>query len=78
MLALAPIVTKRGPTDMKEAIPCIKCGGKGTLIARPNIYTLQGELYTVDCEDCGNSTSDEYVQTQKAIEQWNIENTVKP
>ena len=41
---------------------------------RPHIYTLVGELYTVDCEDCSNSTDQEHALPEEAIEQWNCAN----
>ena len=59
---------------MTDTIPCKKCGGDGHLVGRPNIYTLVGELYTVDCEDCSNSTDQEHALPEEAIEQWNCAN----
>ena len=58
---------------MTDAIPCKKCGGDGHLVCRPNIYTLVGELYTVDCVACDNTTNDEHAEPAEAIEQWNAE-----
>ena len=60
-------------STLPDTIPCKKCGGEGHLVCRPNIYTLEGDLYTVDCEDCDNSTNDEHAEPAKAIEQWNAE-----
>lgn len=59
---------------MTETKTCKKCGGEGHLVCRPNIRTLIGELYTVDCEDCYNTTANEHADPEKAIEQWNSVN----
>lgn len=59
---------------MNETKTCKKCGGEGHLVCRTNIYTLVGDLYTVDCEDCDNSTLGEHPDPEKAIEQWNNAN----
>jgi len=57
---------------MKETIPCCKCGGEGHLVCRSNIFAGgYGDLYTVDCEDCNNSTNNEFEEQEQAIEEWN-------
>lgn len=42
-------------------------------MCRPNIYTMVGELYTVDCEDCKNTTNEEHATDAAAIAAWNEE-----
>ncbi len=59
---------------LPDTSPCSKCGGEGHLVCRPNIYTLAGELYTVDCEDCSNSTNNEHAEPADAIAEWNSSN----
>ncbi len=61
---------------ISEPIPCKKCGGEGQLVWRPNLHVVDGDAYTVDCEDCDNSTNDEHALQEAAIVQWNLENTV--
>ena len=66
---------------LPETNPCRKCGDEGHIVCRPNIHTLKGELYTVDCESgvaCGNSTNSEHETEVEAISQWNSENPAKP
>lgn len=60
---------------MTETVTCLRCGGEGHLVCRHNIYTGVGDLYTVDCEDCSNTTSHEHESQENAIGQWNLENT---
>lgn len=60
-------------TKPQEISTCPKCGGDGHLVCRPNIYTLTGDLYTVDCEDCDNTTDDEYPKQEDAISNWNAQ-----
>lgn len=53
--------------------PCLRCGGEGQIRCRPSL-SGRGEVYTVDCEDCDNSTLFEHANEADAIASWEHEN----
>jgi hypothetical protein len=62
----------------RELVTCKKCGGEGHLVCRPLVGILFCDLYTVDCEDCDNTTNEQHANQDLAIEQWNTENSPPP
>lgn len=57
-------------STLPDTLVCRICGGEGHLVCRVK--------YTVDCEDCANSTKEEHSTAQEAIEHWNAEQVTLP